>query len=200
MTREVHRRARRRAMAHAVGAALLLAFALAGWAAASDIARDAPAPVAAQAAPVDRDAQWATLRRALALVGYRGRLGQRIVLAPPRPGVRAETNTGTRTITIFLDPPDAPHRVAHDIAHELGHLWDAAHLDDEGRRAYLRRRGAAGAAWWPGPRTADYATGAGDFAEVFARCHSASPEFRSRLAPAPVDACAALPPGARTWQ
>ena len=111
--------------------------------------------------------------------------------------MRAETDTGARTITLFLDPADAPHRVAHDIAHELGHAWDSRHLDDAGRRAYLRGRGAAGAGWWPDRRSADYATGAGDFAEVFARCHAASPEFRSRLAPAPADACAALPAAAR---
>jgi hypothetical protein len=157
-----------------------------------------PATASSRAASrVDPAAQRAALRRALALVSRPDRMGYRIVTAPPRPGVRAETNTGTRTITVYLDPPDASHRVAHDIAHELGHAWEADHLDAAGRRAYLRARGAAGAAWWPAPGTADYATGAGDFAEVFARCHAASPEFRSRLAPAPADSCAALPAAAR---
>ena len=195
-------RTRTGARLRGVAGALLVALALGAWALAGGASQGgASAPAAAPAhraaARVDVAAQRAALRRALALVSYRGRLGYRIVLAPPRLGVRAETNAGTRTITIFLDPPDAPHRVAHDIAHELGHAWDARHLDDAGRRAYLRARGVARAAWWPRTVGADYATGAGDFAEVFARCHAASPEFRSRLAPPPADACAALPERAR---
>ena len=181
----------------ALASAGVVALLLAGWA----VVGRAPDVVAsarpAAAVRVDPAAQRAALRRALDLVSYRGRLGYRIVLAPPRRGVRAATNTGTRTITIFLDPPDAPHRVAHDIAHELGHAWDALHLDAAGRRAYLHGRGVPHAAWWPRTVGADYDTGAGDFAEVFARCHAASPEFRSRLAPPPADACAALPAAAR---
>jgi hypothetical protein len=191
--------------ARALGAALGLVLLVGVWAAAGRAAlparafsgETAPVRTTASTRAPDPAAQRAALRRAMALLGYRGRLGYRIVLAPPRPAVRAETNTGTRTITVFLDPMDAPHKVAHDIAHELGHAWDARHLDDAGRRAYLERRGADHAAWWPRTVGADYATGAGDFAEVFARCHAASPEFRSRLAPPPADACAALPPGAR---
>ncbi len=146
---------------------------------------------------VDRAAQRALLERARALVGVREGLGRRVVLAPPRPGVRAEHDARRRTITLYLNPLDAPHRVAHDLAHELGHAWDAERLDDVGRREYLRGRGAPGAAWWPAAPGDDYASGAGDFAEVFARCHAASPEFRSRLAPVPADACAALPQAAR---
>jgi hypothetical protein len=195
------RRRRPGALARVVAGALAVVALAGGWAAAGRAALPdvpaAPARHAAVTAPADPAAQRAALRRALALVGFRDRLGYRLVLAPPRPGVRAETDTGARTITLHLDPADAPHRVAHDIAHELGHAWDSAHLDDAGRRAYLRARGAAGAGWWPDSRTADYGTGAGDFAEVFARCHAASPEFRSRLAPAPADACAVLPAAAR---
>ena len=79
-----------------------------------------------------------------------------------------------------------PHRVAHDIAHELGHAWDARFLDDRARARYLRGRGVPGVQWWPSGPGDDYATGAGDFAEMFARCHAAAPEFRSRLGPAAV--------------
>ena len=46
-------------------------------------------------------------------------------------------------------------------------------------------------------RASDYRSGAGDFAEVFALCHSVSPVFRSRLAPRPQDPCAVLPKSAR---
>ena len=102
-----------------------------------------------------------------------------------------------RTITLYSRVTDAPHRVAHDLAHELGHAVDADRLSAADRAAYLRRRGVADAAWWPSGRGADYASGAGDFAEVFALCHAASAEFRSRLAPPPADPCAALPAAAR---
>jgi hypothetical protein len=195
---EATTRAARRRVLPAVAGALLLALLAAAWATAGP-ATPAPSAHAGDQAPrasADRAAQRAALRRALALVTYDGRLGFRLMLAARRPSVRAEADTRRRTITVYLDPADAPHRVAHDIAHELGHAWDARYLDDAGRRAYLRGRGAAGRAWWPDSRTADYDTGAGDFAEVFARCHAASPEFRSRLAPAPADACAALPAAA----
>jgi hypothetical protein len=185
-------------MTRAAAIALALAvLAAAAWAAARDgDASPAAAATADAAATVDPVAQRAALRRALALVGPRDRLGYAIVLAPPRPGFRAQIDGEKRTITVFLDPADAPHRVAHDVAHELGHAWDRAHLDDPGRSAYLRARGRPDAQWWP-QAADDYATGSGDFAEVFARCHAASPEFRSRLAAPPADACAALPPAAR---
>jgi hypothetical protein len=88
---------------------------------------------------------------------------------------------------------DAPHRTAHDLAHEIGHAFDAVHMTPAARRAYLARRGVPHAAWWPRDRHGDYSVGAGDFAEVYALCHAASPDFRSRLAPRPVDACAILP-------
>jgi hypothetical protein len=94
----------------------------------------------------------------------------------PRGGVRGQTDTALRTITLYVDARDATHRAAHDLAHEVG---------------------APAARWSPAQAGSDYATGAGDFAEVFARCHAASPEFRSRLAPRPADACALLSAGAR---
>jgi hypothetical protein len=137
-------------------------------------------------------------RRALRLVSYPWRtLGYRIVFAPARPGLRGETIRATHTIAIFVRPSDVPHRIAHDIAHELGHAYDDRHMTPALRRAYLGRRGVPRARWWPWQAT-DYGAGAGDFAEVFALCHAASPEFRSTLAPLPADACGALPPGARS--
>lgn len=144
-------------------------------------------PVAAPAEPP------AGGRRALTLVSYRWeRLGYRLVFAPPRPGVRAQADLGKRVVTVFMAADDVPHRVAHDIAHEFGHAYDERFLTDAARRRYLRLRAAAGRAWWPGGQVSDYHTGAGDFAEVFARCTAASPEFRSTLAAPPPDPCRVL--------
>jgi hypothetical protein len=132
-------------------------------------------------------------QRALRLVSYPWRnLGYRLVFLAGRPGVRAETNSVRHTITVYVRTTDTPQRVAHDIAHELGHAYDARFLHDRDRRAYVTLRGRPRAPWWPTAAGSDYATGAGDFAEVFALCHSPSPEFRSTLAPRPANACALL--------
>ena len=140
-----------------------------------------------------RDTAPAALRPALALVGVSAQeIGYRLLVAAPRADLRAQVDHGARTITVFLDPAEAPHLVAHDIAHEIGHAVDHVRLSDADRRAYLARRGVADAPWWPS--AADDATsGAGDFAEVFALCHAASPDFRSRLAARPERACSLLP-------
>ncbi len=124
-------------------------------------------------------------------------LGYRVRVAGPLAGVRGRTDTVARTITLFVSPYDAPHRVAHDLAHEIGHAYDALRLSAADRAAYLRARGTDAAPWWPGREASDYRSGAGDFAEVFAMCHSASPEYRSRLAARPQHPCRALPEAAR---
>jgi hypothetical protein len=148
-------------------------------------------------APADPARARALVRRAEALVGEPRRFGYRVRVRPARADTRAELDPVRRTLTLYVDPRDAAHRVAHDFAHELGHAYDDRRMDPAARRAYLARRGAAGARWWPSPAAADYKVGAGDFAEVYALCHAASPEFRSRLAPRPADPCAVLPAGAR---
>jgi hypothetical protein len=140
--------------------------------------------------PTTRDAAGQV---ALALVSVQPQdVGYTIVFAPARPDLRGQVEPALRRITVFLDPDDASHRVAHDIAHELGHAFDNRYLDDTLRHGWLEARGTPDAAWWPGRQTSDYSTGAGDYAEVFALCHAPSPEFRSRLATRPADACALL--------
>jgi hypothetical protein len=124
-------------------------------------------------------------------------LGYALRVAGPVPGIRGQTDTAARTITLFVSPNDTPNVVAHDLGHELGHAFDARMLTAAQRAAYLRARGVPGAPWFPGARASDYRSGAGDFAEVFALCHAASPVYRSRLAGRPQDPCAALPKSAR---
>lgn len=153
---------------------------------------DVPAEGVRAASPV-RDA----VKRALPLISFDPRaLRHRIRVAPARPDVRAELDRRTRTITLFARASDPPHRWAHDLAHELGHAFDDLRMTDADRRSYLYRRGRLGAAWAAAPGESDYAAGAGDFAEVFALCHTASTDFRSRLAPRPADPCTVLPAAA----
>jgi hypothetical protein len=124
-------------------------------------------------------------------------LGYRVLLAPATDDLRAQTDTKAKTVTLYLRSDDPAYRVAHDLAHETGHAYDVERMDDALRDEYLTGRGAPKVPWWPGGKRSDLDVGAGDFAEVFALCHAASPEFRSKVAPRPDDACAALPPGAR---
>jgi hypothetical protein len=159
-----------------------------------------PAPRAAPAAlsPADAAIARGVVTRAETLLTVRPeQVGYRLQVAGPLAGVRGRTDTAAKTITLFVSPTDAPHRVAHDLGHEIGHAFDASRLSAADRAAYLRARGVPSAAWWPDGRASDYRTGAGDFAEVFALCHAASPDFRSRLAARPQDPCAALPKPAR---
>jgi hypothetical protein len=125
-------------------------------------------------------------------------LGYRLQWGSPRPGTRAEADLRAKVITVYARRGDAPHRIAHDLAHELGHAYDHQRMTEASRRDYLARRGRPRAPWWPQPGPHGYTAGAEDFAEVFALCHAASPEFRSRLAPRPDAACAVLPAGARS--
>jgi hypothetical protein len=140
----------------------------------------------------------ALLARAMPLVHLDPRsVGATVRVAPPRDGVRAEFDPDSRVVTLFADPHGPSHLLAHDIAHELGHAYDTASMTGAQHDAYLRRRGHPQTRWWARPGTADYAVGAGDFAEVFASCFSASPEFRGSLGPRPAYPCALLPAAAR---
>lgn len=176
--------------------AVLAIAAGAGGALALTSGSSSPAPPAGRALAPAQAA--ALVGRAQAVVDVRPTaLGYRLAVAGPRAGVRGQTDRARRTITLYLAAGDPAHRVAHDLAHEIGHAYDDRRLTAAGRAAWLRARGAAGRPWSPGEGASDYASGAGDFAEVYARCHAASPDFRSRLAPAPRDPCASLPRGAR---
>jgi hypothetical protein len=177
----------------AVIAGGLLALLLLGTRAQGDEPQ-APSSAAEAADPAEQRAREALVREARSLLAYDPeRLGFEVVAAPPQPGIRAQIDLAEETITAFVASDEAPHLVAHDIAHELGHGLDRRDLDDADRDAYLERRGAAGAAWWPAEEEPDYGTGAGDFAEVYAMCTAPSPEFRSTLAGPPDDACSLLP-------
>jgi hypothetical protein len=120
-------------------------------------------------------------------------LGFTLHWGPPRAGTRAVADTGRRQVWLYARAGDTPHRIAHDLAHELGHAYDHRRMSEATRREYLARRGRPEAAWWPERGAHGYASGAEDFAEVFALCHAASPEFRSRLASRPDAPCAVLP-------
>jgi len=185
-----------RAALLAVGAVLGVAASAAVFGALWPSGTAAPAPerlsardAAAARAVVDRARRLLTVTPA--------QLGYTLRVAGPVAGLGGRTDNATRTITLYVAPDDTPNVVAHDLAHEIGHAFDARRLTRAQRAAYLRARGAPAAPWLPGARASDYRSGAGDFAEVFALCHAPSPVYRSRLADRPEDPCGALPTEAR---
>ena len=122
--------------------------------------------------------------------------GYRLRWGAARAGTRALFDPRRKEIRLFPRAGDPAHLIAHDLAHEIGHVFDRERMTDRDRRAYLRSRGRPDATWLPERGKDQYRSGAEDFAEVFALCHAASPEFRSRLAGQPQRACDALPASA----
>lgn len=88
-------------------------------------------------------------------------------------------------IEVFVRPGATSDDLARILAHELGHAIDVSKNSGDERREWLEARGATDAAWWPGNGLADFATGAGDFAESFAVWQVGDDDYRGELAPAP---------------
>lgn len=72
------------------------------------------------------------------------------------------------------------------LAHEIGHLVDASRMPATRREEWLRTRGIAPGTPWQGCNAcADFATPAGDFAEVYAQWQRGARDNLSELASAP---------------
>ena len=140
-------------------------------------------PPAAATPSADRAAQ------ALARIGADWRRllpGWQLEILGPRRGYRGVTLTAERRIEIYPRPEDTAESLAHLIAHELGHAIDVDRLGPAGRDAWARARGFMGAApWFVSSGTADFASGAGDFAESFAWATTGATAWYGQLGPPP---------------
>ncbi len=94
-------------------------------------------------------------------------------------------------IQIFIRPSTSTEGLPRIIAHEFGHAVDVTLNDAEDRRRWIEARDLS-APWWPDSGAADFATGAGDFAEAFAAWQAGPDDFRSELGPPPSAAQLAL--------
>jgi hypothetical protein len=156
----------------------------------ADRSRTLPAPTspASSAVPLPWSRERVG-REALAGLPYDvSGTGFTVAFLPARSGLRGQTLVAARQIQIYVREGETAVGVRRILAHELGHAVDLSRNTDQDRARWLARRGASGQAWWPSAQRSDFASGAGDFAEVFARWLVGNGDFRSRLAPAPASA------------
>jgi len=141
------------------------------------------------AAAADRAPGWEQRVGQLALtrIAYPWpQLGWTVQFLPARTGYRGMAWPADRRIDVFVRDGQSLDEVAYVIAHELGHAVDLTHGTDERRTAWRQLRGMpAGAGWWACDACTDYATGAGDFAEVFAVSQLGPVDYRSEIGPPP---------------
>lgn len=113
--------------------------------------------------------------------------GWELRFAGARPGLRGMAFPDRAVIEVYVRASDTPEGLAHVIAHELGHAVDVTYLTAGERAAWLAARGVSPTTPWlpTASGAADFATGAGDFAESFAWVHAPVGRWRGDLGPPP---------------
>lgn len=110
--------------------------------------------------------------------------GWEIAFLTPQGRASGYTWSDQQRIEVFVREGDDAARVARVLAHELGHAVDVTLNTGDERRAWLAERDAADETpWWPASGAADFETGAGDFAEVFANWQLDNDDFKSVVNP-----------------
>lgn len=128
---------------------------------------------------------------ALALVRLRAQEafpGWTIAFRPARSGLLGMTLVKQRRVEIYVRLDRPIEGIAHDIAHEFGHVADVTLNNEDQRQAFLDLRGRPDAPWWTCDGCGDLQVGAGDFAEVFALWAAPPFRFYSEVAPKPTAA------------
>ena len=157
-------------------------------------------PVVPAPAPVDLCSGdgWQQRRGAAALASLSAgaeRTGFSVSFAPARTGYLGLTHLQERRIEVFVRGCDAQsdELLRHVMAHELGHAYDTTHGNASVRAAYQAARGIpASTPWYGCSGCTDFATPAGDFAEVYAQWARGAAANRSELAgdPGPAELAA----------
>lgn len=112
--------------------------------------------------------------------------GWTIVFKKERNGYLGLTYVRERKVEIYVRRDRTAEGLAHDIAHELGHVADVTAGNDDTRASYLQARGlAATTPWWTCSGCTDLQVGAGDFAETFALLAAPPFKFYSELGQPP---------------
>ena len=139
-------------------------------------------------APLCSRPGWQQRRGQAALASLRdgaGRAGFDVVFAPARPGYLGLTHPDARRIEVFVRTCDrqSSELLRHVLGHEVGHAHDTGLMGSTDRAAWLVTRGIpAGTPWYGCSGCTDFATPAGDFAEVYAQWSRGATTNRSQLA------------------
>lgn len=113
-------------------------------------------------------------------------LGYRMVFKPSVHGLLGLTDGNARTVTVYVRSSESDLVLAHSIAHEMGHALDFYRGSEAKHQLYLSIRGiSSGKDWYGCNNCTDYATPAGDWAEVFAQWLAGPGDFRSQMAGVP---------------
>ncbi len=96
----------------------------------------------------------------------------------------------TRVVALWVRPSDTQSQLRITLAHELGHVVDFTVMTNDDRQSYRQLRGRDGdrSPWYPEAGTTDFASPAGDFAEVYALWRGGAGDFRSTWAAQPSSA------------
>jgi hypothetical protein len=149
---------------------------------------------------LDGGVSEATVRAALRLI----RLdldttfsGWTIEFKAPKTGYLGLTLVKQRKVEVYVRSGRSVEGIAHDLAHELGHVADVTYNDNDTRSVYLKNRGLSETTpWWTCNSCGDLQVGAGDFAETFAVLVGPKFKFYSEVAPRPkADQLAAIAEG-----
>jgi hypothetical protein len=141
----------------------------------------------AAASPCSGDG-WQQRRGRAALASLRAaaeRTGFTVEFKGARSGYMGLTHLHERRIEMFVRPcsTQSDELLRHVMAHELGHAYDTTHQDEATRRAWQLARGIPLTTPWYGcSGCSDFATPAGDFAEVYAQWARGATANRSQLA------------------
>jgi hypothetical protein len=114
--------------------------------------------------------------------------GARFEFAEGRSGYLGLTYLQERRIVLYIRSCSAESAslLRHVAAHELGHAFDGAYMSSAQRADWMRARGiSSGTPWFGCGGCTDFATPAGDFAEVYAQWARGGGDNRSRMAGRP---------------
>ncbi len=131
---------------------------------------------------------WQERRGRAALASLKAgaeRTGFRVEFSGARKGYLGLTHLQQRRIEMFVRAcgTQSDELLRHVMAHELGHAYDTTHGNATIRAAWQAVRGIpASTPWYGCSGCTDFATPAGDFAEVYAQWARGSSTNRSELA------------------
>jgi hypothetical protein len=131
---------------------------------------------------------WQERRGQAALASLRGgaeRTGFRVEFKGARSGYMGLTHLEERRIEMFVRAcgTQSDELLRHVMAHELGHAYDTTRMSPATRQAWLVARGIPLSTDWYGcSGCTDFATPAGDFAEVYAQWARGASSNRSQIA------------------